>query len=300
MSRARSGLGSVKRNWSDASISEAPYSSQDIPWPPTPPQPPPKKLSGQEQRMKDIQDALAGHPSNSEKSAPFAPPLNPSNALNKRSSPDAAHSSAPAPKKARQLPPNWEGKDPLTRSGFGKNAISSNTDSSGTSSTTKAPVSGAAGPSKTKVASVFLSQEQTRILKLVEEGNSVFYTGSAGQSMSFLHLVFQNLTAYRHWEICSSAWNYKNIAQETRKNSWCCGNHGFHWFLPSLYFPQVSNNIFLITGIAACNIGGVTIHSFAGIGLGIESAEELTNKIKKNKKASARWLRTKVLIIDEG
>ena len=54
------------------------------------------------------------------------------------------------------------------------------------------------------------------------------------------------------------------------------------------------------TGIAACNIGGVTIHSFAGIGLGIESAQELATKVKKNKKALTRWLRTKVLIIDEG
>lgn len=53
-------------------------------------------------------------------------------------------------------------------------------------------------------------------------------------------------------------------------------------------------------GIAACNIGGVTIHSFAGIGLGIEPAEDLAVKIKKNKKASTRWARTKVLIIDEG
>lgn len=53
-------------------------------------------------------------------------------------------------------------------------------------------------------------------------------------------------------------------------------------------------------GIAACNIGGVTIHSFAGIGLGIESAEDLASKIRKNKKAFVRWQRTKVLIIDEG
>ncbi|KAL1708402.1 hypothetical protein EV121DRAFT_180961, partial [Schizophyllum commune] len=52
-------------------------------------------------------------------------------------------------------------------------------------------------------------------------------------------------------------------------------------------------------GIAACNIGGVTIHSFGGIGLGIESAEDLATKIRKNKKAMNRWLRTKVLIIDE-
>jgi ATP-dependent DNA helicase PIF1 len=53
-------------------------------------------------------------------------------------------------------------------------------------------------------------------------------------------------------------------------------------------------------GIAACNIGGVTIHSFAGIGLGIESAEDLASKVRKNKKANSRWMRTKVLIIDEG
>ncbi len=54
------------------------------------------------------------------------------------------------------------------------------------------------------------------------------------------------------------------------------------------------------TGIAACNIGGVTLHSFGGAGLGLEKPEVLVGKIKKNKKAAARWLRTKVLIIDEG
>lgn len=53
------------------------------------------------------------------------------------------------------------------------------------------------------------------------------------------------------------------------------------------------------TGIAACNIGGVTLNSFGGVGLGIEPADVLSKKIRQNKKASARWLRTKVLIIDE-
>jgi hypothetical protein len=53
-------------------------------------------------------------------------------------------------------------------------------------------------------------------------------------------------------------------------------------------------------GIAACNIGGVTIHSFAGVGIAVEDADTLASKVKKNKKASGRWLRTKVLIIDEG
>jgi ATP-dependent DNA helicase PIF1 len=56
----------------------------------------------------------------------------------------------------------------------------------------------------------------------------------------------------------------------------------------------------VITGIAACNIGGVTIHSFAGIGIGEGSAEDLFVKVRKNNKASTRWARTKVLIVDEG
>jgi len=53
------------------------------------------------------------------------------------------------------------------------------------------------------------------------------------------------------------------------------------------------------TGLAACNIGGVTLHSFSGIGLGKEAPADLVKKIKKNHKAKNRWLRTKVLIIDE-
>lgn len=53
------------------------------------------------------------------------------------------------------------------------------------------------------------------------------------------------------------------------------------------------------TGLAACNIGGVTLHSFAGIGLGKEPAEDLVKKIRRNAKAKQRWMRTKVLIMDE-
>ena len=56
----------------------------------------------------------------------------------------------------------------------------------------------------------------------------------------------------------------------------------------------------IYAGIAACNIGGVTIHSFAGIGIGMDSANQLVSRIRKNKKAMSRWLRTKTLIIDEG
>ena len=53
------------------------------------------------------------------------------------------------------------------------------------------------------------------------------------------------------------------------------------------------------TGLAACNVGGVTLHSFSGIGLGKETVPELIKKIKRNQKAKHRWMRTKVLIVDE-
>src|SRR5579859_26644 len=53
------------------------------------------------------------------------------------------------------------------------------------------------------------------------------------------------------------------------------------------------------TGLAACNVGGITLHSFASFGLGREDVATIVKKIKKNKKGFDRWRRTKVLIIDE-
>lgn len=53
------------------------------------------------------------------------------------------------------------------------------------------------------------------------------------------------------------------------------------------------------TGMAACNIGGTTIHSFGGIGLAKESTDQLINKVKRNVKARSRWQRAQVLIVDE-
>lgn len=53
--------------------------------------------------------------------------------------------------------------------------------------------------------------------------------------------------------------------------------------------------------MAACNIGGVTLHSFCGLGINdAQPAEEAVTNVRKNKKLMSRWLRTKVLVIDEG
>ncbi|CCE62806.1 hypothetical protein TPHA_0D01660 [Tetrapisispora phaffii CBS 4417] len=53
------------------------------------------------------------------------------------------------------------------------------------------------------------------------------------------------------------------------------------------------------TGLAASTIGGVTLHRWAGIGLGGGSLDSLVNKIQKNHELNASWKNTRVLIVDE-
>jgi ATP-dependent DNA helicase PIF1 len=53
------------------------------------------------------------------------------------------------------------------------------------------------------------------------------------------------------------------------------------------------------TGVSAVLIGGTTLHSYLGIGLGEGNPEYLINKIRKNKVALDRWKTVQTLIIDE-
>lgn len=115
-----------------------------------------------------------------------------------------------------------------------------------------------------KVPRVFLSEEQKKVFNLVtEERRSVFFTGSAGTGKSVL---------------------MREIIRGLRDK---------HKFEPERVAVTAS------TGLAACNVGGVTLHSFAGIGLGKEAVPELVKKIKRNAKTKKRWMRTKTLIVDE-
>lgn len=115
-----------------------------------------------------------------------------------------------------------------------------------------------------KIAASHLSDEQRGVAKaVVEEGKSVFFTGSAGTGKSVLmrSIITQLKAKYRRE--------------------------------PDRLAITAS------TGLAACVIEGTTLHSWAGIGLGKEPAPELVKKIKRNAKTRAKWSRTKVLIIDE-
>jgi ATP-dependent DNA helicase PIF1 len=115
-----------------------------------------------------------------------------------------------------------------------------------------------------KQAAIRLSEEQEKVRDLVvNKGKSVFFTGSAGTGKSVL---------------------MRTIISDLRKK-----------FIREPDRLAVTAS----TGLAACNIGGVTLHSFAGIGLGKDDVFELVKKVNRNQKARNRWLRTKVLIIDE-
>jgi ATP-dependent DNA helicase PIF1 len=115
-----------------------------------------------------------------------------------------------------------------------------------------------------KSAAIHLSTEQQHVRELVvERGQSVFFTGPAGTGKSVLMRAI--------------------IADMKRKYARD----------PERVAVTAS------TGLAACNIGGMTLHSFSGIGLGKEDVGTLIKKIRRNPKAKNRWLRTKILIMDE-
>jgi ATP-dependent DNA helicase PIF1 len=127
----------------------------------------------------------------------------------------------------------------------------------------KQPALGKKASNTNRVPNTFLSDEQRQIIEIVNQGRSVFFTGSAGTGKSVL---------------------MRAIIAKLRD---------FYSKEPDRIAVTAS------TGLAACNIEGITLHSFAGIGLGKEAAPELIKKIRRNQKLKQRWQRTKVLIIDE-
>lgn len=107
-----------------------------------------------------------------------------------------------------------------------------------------------------------LSPDQALVARRFADGSSFFFTGAAGTGKSHLlrHLIeFAKKTHRNHADVCVTA----------------------------------------STGIAACNIGGTTVHSFAGIGLGKEDVPTLLEKIRRNSYQLERWRSVQVLFIDE-
>jgi ATP-dependent DNA helicase PIF1 len=79
-----------------------------------------------------------------------------------------------------------------------------------------------------------------------------------------------------------------------------CAGTGKSYLLNLLVqqLPSATTFVTASTGIAAVALSGTTLHSWAGIGLGEGSKEELASKAKGSF-AKLRWKRCKTLIVDE-
>ena len=106
-----------------------------------------------------------------------------------------------------------------------------------------------------------LTPEQQQALDWVGQKRSIFLTGSAGTGKSFL---------------------LRHIIASLRR-----------------MYPQGTVHVTASTGAAAVLIGGTTVHSFAGVGLGAGDGQALLTRVQSNKQCLVRWRRAKALIIDE-
>ena len=104
-----------------------------------------------------------------------------------------------------------------------------------------------------------LTKGQKDFFEAVFKGQNLFLTGSAGTGKSFCLKTLFDFTKNTDFQIAKTA----------------------------------------STGIAALTIGGSTIHSFAGLGLGDENVQSIIANIKKYKKARSRITNVKRLCIDE-
>ena len=111
-----------------------------------------------------------------------------------------------------------------------------------------------------KVNSNF-TDEQCKVFSLYSSGFSFFLTGEGGTGKSFV---------------------LKEIIQHAGRK---LGNEDIAVTAP--------------TGIAANNIGGQTIQSWADIGLGKGTRYQLLDKVLANEECSARWKKCQLLIVDE-
>lgn len=104
-----------------------------------------------------------------------------------------------------------------------------------------------------------LSESQKVALQAVKDGHNVFITGGAGTGKSFLIQVIKD-------------------------------------YLEKM---NISYRVTASTGAAAYNIGGTTLHAFAGIGLGEDGIDWTIKQLNKYEDKVLRWKSTRVLIIDE-
>eukprot|EP00579_Thalassiosira_antarctica_P012030 CAMPEP_0201922578 /NCGR_PEP_ID=MMETSP0903-20130614/10574_1 /ASSEMBLY_ACC=CAM_ASM_000552 /TAXON_ID=420261 /ORGANISM="Thalassiosira antarctica, Strain CCMP982" /LENGTH=778 /DNA_ID=CAMNT_0048459739 /DNA_START=65 /DNA_END=2401 /DNA_ORIENTATION=+ len=111
-----------------------------------------------------------------------------------------------------------------------------------------------------------LNDEQCKVVESVLSGHSTFFTGPAGSGKS--HILSTLLKANEQ--------GVGGINGQPRKIV-----------------------VTATTGVAACNVGGITIHSFAGVGLAKGSPADLAKRVMGNEQTKGRWREVNILVIDE-
>lgn len=108
------------------------------------------------------------------------------------------------------------------------------------------------------------TSEQENAIHTIRQGKNVLLTGPAGCGKSYVIEHFYQIYVQR------------------------CGEDA------KRFIAKTS-----LTGISASIIGGVTLHSFLGIGLGNDPVDQLVRKIENIRMIKNRYLNLRVLIIDE-
>jgi ATP-dependent DNA helicase PIF1 len=117
---------------------------------------------------------------------------------------------------------------------------------------------------KTGEEAVQLSPQQERVVRLVQSGRNVFFTGGAGTGKSeTVKAIVRDATATKRATFVTA-----------------------------------------LTGIAATPFkGGMTIHNFSGIGLGVDAKEEVAKKVCSMRNMRVKWEKCRdengILIVDE-
>lgn len=155
----------------------------------------------------------------------------------------------------------------------------------------------------TNIESLKLSDEQKYIFERILCGENIFITGGAGTGKSFLiENIKEHLPSIKaarenpEWhaqlaEIASGNTRTIHINDSVKK-----GLSNISNFVPKMTRVRVT----ALTGCAAILLGSgsKTLHSWAGIGKGQGTIQELTVKIRASR-ANRNWLTTDILIVDE-
>ena len=151
--------------------------------------------------------------------------------------------------------------------------------------------------SENMIEKTSLTDMQVNAAEIALAGKNVFITGTICMRFIVLRFCRNFLVSLRIW-IINGKLIFFNL------DIGCAGtgkSHTLRYIIQELrkIYGYEAVAVTAPTGVAAINIDGVTIHSFAGIGIGRDSDEKLLAKVQKSKLHNQRWKQTKVLIIDE-